>query len=202
MGDAKKAFEAFQQALKDDPKSMGVRTDFADFEAQRGETISALKILHEAIAIDPKHAGAWRLGGDIALRQPATRDFAADWTGEAVKFLPESKDLRRQHAEALLLTGHPNEALSLWQEAAADGDARSLAASLCCETAAGVRVYANRSFDEVTVSREFLQWYRRLVQFQAEGVVIRINARLPELAAVLPGAAAVIQKVAAEAMAA
>ena len=195
------AVRYYQLALGDAPKATAVRVEFAEFEAQRGEFVSALTALHHGVEIDPASLAIWKLGGDIALRQPATLEFALDWTGEAVKFLPDARELKRQRAEALLLSGHAAEAVPLWQEISLDANANNRAAAIIAEVAGDRVVTANRPVDELEVSREFVKWYRKLIQFQAESTVMRINGRLPQLSAVLPSAAQFVEQVTAAALA-
>ena len=198
LGDVAKYY---QQALHDAPKATAVRVEFAEFEAQRGDFVAALTALHHGVEVDPASLPIWKLGGEIALRQPSTLEFAVDWTGEAVKFMPDFPEVKRLRAEALLLAGQASEAAPLWQELLPDGIASTRAAAIMAAVAGDRVVTADRPADELEVSREFVKWYRKLIQFQAESTVMRINGRLPQLFAVLPSAAQFVQQVAAAALA-
>ncbi|HTI69014.1 MAG TPA: FkbM family methyltransferase [Candidatus Limnocylindria bacterium] len=200
MNQPVEAVRYYRQALKDAPKSSLVRLEFAEFEAQRGEFVSALTSLHEAVGLDPSDERVWRLGGDIALRQPATKEFALDWTGEALKYAPNSGELRKLRAESLLLGGQPAEAAEIWRELALNGNATAQAAAILSEVAGDRLVSFGRSGNEEEVSRECIKWYRKLIQFQAEATVLKIHSRLGQLAAVLPSAGALIERVSSAAL--
>jgi hypothetical protein len=52
---------------------------------------------------------------------------------------------------------------------------------------------------DTETTREFLVWYRRLVQWQASGVILSLNEALPQIELSVPKAGAVIRSVLAEA---
>ncbi len=85
--------------------------------AQTGAAVEALKVLHQVVTENAKDEVAWALGGGLALQHPDFLEFACDWTGEAIKYVPENVEIVAQRAEALLLSGKPNEALPLWRQA-------------------------------------------------------------------------------------
>lgn len=200
LGENDAAAEAYRQALQDEPQSEGVRMDFAVLEAQRGRTVEALTLLNEVIGLNPRHAKAWEVGGIVALRQPATLEFAVDWTGEALRNLPDLPILRRQRAEALLLAGLGAEAVDLWAEQKPTSDPVNLAALTLCRMLAGQPLPEVPPAAEVAASQEFLRRYRQLVDHNAESSVLRINEGLAHLGNVLPSAAKLLQGVVAHSM--
>jgi len=179
---------AFQQALTADPQSRRVRIDIAAFLASRGSPIDGLKHLHALVSEKADDLSAWLLGGQIALSRSEFVEFACDWTGEAIKILPQEPQIREQRAESLLLSGHVSEALSLWQGA---NSPRSIAARLICELATG-DLSQTVPADETSVSREFLKWYRRLVDWGATDIVLKLNENVRALRNTLPTAAAAL----------
>ena len=174
--------------------------DFAVLEAQRGETVPALTLLNEVIGLNPAHAKAWEVGGMVALRQPATIEFAMDWTAEAVRNVPNSMVLRAHRAEALLLGGHGGEAVALWTELAQGGGASPNASLLLCRLLAGEPLSPVLPQDEVAVSQEFLRRYRQLVNHGAEAAVLKVNESLRLLGPILPTANGLLQRVVAQSM--
>lgn len=200
LGQNEAALEAYQQALKDDPKSEGTRLDFAMFLAQQGETIPALTLLNEIIGLNPGNIKAWEIGGHIALRAPETAEFAMDWTSEALKNVPDEAKLRRQRAEALLYGGQGGEAVGFWAEAAQNGEPATAAALIICQLLAGQPLAAVTPAQEMSVSQEFLRAYRKLVTFGAESSVIGIHNRIGLLRGVLPAATRLIEQVVSESL--
>jgi len=200
LGQTEAAAAAYRQALHDDPNSEGARMDFAVLEAQRGETVPALTLLNEVIGLNPAHAKAWEVGGMVALRQPATIEFAMDWTAEAVRNVPNSMVLRAHRAEALLLGGHGGEAVALWTELAQGGGASPNASLLLCRLLAGEPLSPVLPQDEVAISQEFLRRYRQLVNHGAEAAVLKVNESLRLLGPILPTANGLLQRVVAQSM--
>ena len=201
LGQTEEAAAAYRQALSEDPGSEGMHLDFAIFEAQRGEIVPALTLLNVVIGLNPKHAKAWEVGGIVALRQPATIEFAVDWTGEAMKNLPDVPVLRRQRAEALLLGGHGAEATELWASFGPAHDPAILASLLICRVLAGEPLPAIPPGAENAVSQEFLRRYRQLVDHGAESSVVRLNESLALLHEAVPTAANLLRQVVDHSMA-
>jgi tetratricopeptide (TPR) repeat protein len=166
-----------------------VRFDFAKFHFQQGRPIEALKLLNELVAGNGRDIQAWLLGGQIALSQPEFLEFAQDWTGEAMKHLPEDSGILLQRAEALMLHQQVEPALPLWSRAHYPNSARHLAALTLCEVLAGGCQRRFTPQNERLVSQEFLGWYRQLLKCKANSVVQEIGEKMEDLGAVLPAAA-------------
>ncbi len=193
------AGEVFQQALAADPQSRRIRFDFAAFLFSRGLPVEALKQLHALVTEKSDELSVWLLGGQIALSQPQFSEFACDWTGEAIKQFPQDRVVALQRAEALLLCGRVAEALPLWRQASASSDAMHRAAQIVCELVAGEPVTAIATSDETVVSREFLKWYRRLLRWGANEVVLKLNENVQALRNTLPTAIAALEAALSEA---
>jgi GT2 family glycosyltransferase/tetratricopeptide (TPR) repeat protein len=191
------AATAFEAARAASPQSRAVRFDYARFLAQRNQPVEALQLLHELVDEKPEEELPWRLGGQIALSRPDFLEFAGDWTGEAVKARPEDGRIIEQRAEALLLSGRTAEALLFWQKLSPTPLRQ--AAAILCQIAEGRTA---ETAEAEAVSREFLKWYRRLLEFNAGATVRAIGGRLDALRAALPAAAQVVQAALAEAGAA
>jgi tetratricopeptide (TPR) repeat protein len=179
----------FRSALVEDPKSRPLRFEYAMIQAVQQRPVEALKILHELVAEKADEAFVWAAGGQIALSHPDFVEFACDWTGEAVKLFARDVLILQQRAEVLLLNGKADEALTLWRGAAGP---RSVAARLICEAATGQTIEPLRE-DEGAVSREFLNWYRRLVRWGTKGIILKLNENVHTLRNTLPTAVAALE---------
>ncbi|HEX7569799.1 MAG TPA: glycosyltransferase [Verrucomicrobiae bacterium] len=201
LGDAAGADKAFQAALAEPGGAEAVKLDFAKFLTAQNRFVEALHQLHEIVAQNPRQAAAWRLGGEIALARAELLEFARDWTGEAVRALPENHDLAGQRAEALLLSGDPAAALALWEEIwNRDRSARTLAALILCETAESPTTHApEEGADELAASRAFIEWYQKLIAVRSPALVARVNEQLEKLARALPTAAQMLESALTEA---
>jgi len=161
--------------------------------AQTGAAVEALKVLHQAVAENAADEVAWALGGNLALQHPDFLEFARDWTGEAIKYVPENVDVVAQRAEALLLSGKPNEALPLWRQVRKVDDPRIDAAEILCAILSGESPASPPPNNEANVSQEFLKWYRRLLNWGEQPTLLRLNESVAVLRTVLPGAAAALE---------
>lgn len=192
LQDNKAAEEAFREAIEADSSARTPRFDFARFQAQQGKPIEALKLLNELVELDSKDPQVWLFGGQIALSQPDFIGFALDWTAEAFNQLPENGAVVSLRAEALLLAQQADASLPLWTKCNGTLSARQFAALTICELVAGEGRQHFTEGDERAVSQEFLKWYRQLIRYNAKSVLEQINAKLEELARLLPSAAATL----------
>jgi tetratricopeptide (TPR) repeat protein len=173
--------------------SRAVRFDYAAFQAEQGEPLEALKILHQLVGENSDDLSAWQAGGQIALSSPDFIEFACDWTGEAVKHFPENLSLLRQRAEALLCSGNAMEALPLWQKLSSAQNPLSLAPLVICEVVNDMTGRTLPSAEEPAVSQEFLKWYRRLLGAENTKLIHELNGRLKSLERILPSAATILE---------
>ncbi len=183
--------QAFLKALAEDAGARAARLDFARWLAERGRKVDALHLLHKLVPGSETEPRVWLLGARIALSEPALLEFAGDWTGEAVSHHPEHPGLAALRAEALLLAGDAagaSAALAALQEASPALHAARLVAALGSDG----ELPTGGSQPEGALSGEFLRWYRRLVEFRANSLLLRINARLAELNGLLPTAARIL----------
>jgi tetratricopeptide (TPR) repeat protein len=194
-GDTTGAEKSFAEAVAANGRANEARVDFAKFLAEQNRAVDALKELHAAITADETFALAWRLGGQLALAQPELLDFALDWTGEALRNLPEDLLLQSNRAEALLLTGKISEAATFWTGVwKKDHLPRSLAALSVCRLALGENLSAPGSpAEEEQCSRAFIGWYQRLLGAQASETIHHLNENLFTLATALPTAEKILR---------
>ncbi|MEW6304181.1 MAG: glycosyltransferase family 29 protein [Verrucomicrobiota bacterium] len=195
LGRIDEARQEFAGARLEDPQSCSVLFDFARFEAQHGRPVESLRLLHALIELEPGREAAWLFGGQIALSRPDYYEFAADWTAEAVRHHPANAALARQRAEALLLNQDAPAALDWWRRPQVVAKAHDRAALLWCELGAGQPLTPLAPGQETVVSRELLNWYRRLVEANAARLVEQIHGRLPDLGRVAPSAAGALEEV-------
>jgi hypothetical protein len=155
-------------------------------------------VLHAGVQHDPRQPRVWETGGRIALRQRDTLEFALDWTGEAVKNLPDVPVLRRLRAEALLLNGSAAEALPFWDGIASGQDAEADCGLLLCRLFAGQPVAGPSPDRERALSQDLIRRYRQAVELGLDDWVRTVHTRLDGLEPALPTAARLIRQVVAE----
>lgn len=199
LGRIDEAREVMLAALQDEPGSRAVRLDLARLHGASRQPIEALTLLTQLVADQPDDLESWRLGSELALSRPEFLEFALDWTSEAVKLAPPDALLAGQRATALLLSGDADAALPFWKSAAATGAPTALAALTLCEVLGNHPHSLASSAHEPVVSREFLGWYRRLIEVNAGALVLQLNARLASIASILPTAAQSLSSAMAEA---
>lgn len=198
LGRKQEAADAYAQALQDEPGCESARVEFGTFIAEEGQVVPALTVLHAGVQHDPRQPRVWETGGRIALRQRDTLEFALDWTGEAVKNLPDVPVLRRLRAEALLLNGSAAEALPFWDGIASGQDAEADCGLLLCRLFAGQPVAGPSPDRERALSQDLIRRYRQAVELGLDDWVRTVHTRLDGLEPALPTAARLIRQVVAE----
>ena len=188
----------FQTAIAEAPELVKLRTDYAKFLHEHGKTADALQLLNQFTSTNPAVVEGWATGGQIALSQPGLLEVALDWTAVAFNHHPEDAAVLEQRAEALMLSGHLQDALPLLVKVGGDAKPRAMAARILCETALGVEADAPAAAVAEEVSQEFVHWYWRLVEYGAESAVLQLHANVGMLERVLPDAARVAQSIIAK----
>ena len=202
LGDAAAAERAFQEGIKQKGREDMLRVDYARFLVKQTRLVEALQILHGCISAQNEESlTAWRLGGEIALSRPEFLEFARDWTGEAMRYAPEDREVMAQRAEALMLSQQTEAAAEVWQRLWKNQrQPRVLAAVVLCELLAGpVRHRPQAEAEAAAASRAFIGWYRKCVAAGAAEIIARVHSRIEELRPALPQAAQLIEAVVAEA---
>jgi glycosyltransferase involved in cell wall biosynthesis/FMN phosphatase YigB (HAD superfamily)/Tfp pilus assembly protein PilF len=197
LGDSDGAEKAFQAGLTENGRLSELKVDYAKFLAAQNRPIEALQQLNELVQADAHNAVAWRLGGEVALSKPEFLEFARDWTGEAIRQLPDDGCIVAQRAEVLLLSQEIVAALPFWNRTInGERPPRAVAAQILCATASSQPVVGLSGRDEeIVVSRAFMDWYRRLVSVGARNTVIGLNSRVEILRPILPAAAGILDGV-------
>jgi tetratricopeptide (TPR) repeat protein len=198
MGETDAAAEEFRLALEAEPQARPVRHDYARFLAAHDQQVEALNLLFALANERPDEAQVWLQGGQLALTQPEFLEVALDWTAEAARHLPDDPAVGQQRAEALLLAGQCAAALPLWRRWPPASNHALAAALALCETVMGENCFSPAVAAEGMVSREFVTWYQRLLQFNARATVETLNANVERLERVLPSAAGLLAGALAE----
>ena len=201
IGETDAAAEEFRLAIEADPQSRSVRCDHARFLAAHERQADALNLLFALANEKPTEARVWLQGGQLALTRLDFLEVALDWTAEAERHLPDDPAVVQQRAEALMLAGQCGAALPLWRRWPEASNHALAAALVLCETVAGENQFAPAAADEAGVSREFVKWYQRLLQFNARPTVEALNAKIDVLKRILPSAAGLLANVLVEAAA-
>jgi tetratricopeptide (TPR) repeat protein len=200
-GDAAAAEQAFQDGLNETGHADALKLDYARFLAGHNRAVDALRQLHELVAKNAQHPGAWQLGGQIALSRPEFLEFARDWTGEAMRQVAKDPRIIAQRAEALMLSEDVVGALELWEQVwnqAPQPDV--LAALILCETVESPTTHAPPDDPgEAAASRAFIEWYRKLLAVKAHKTIVRLNEQTDKLSRALPGAARMLEAAMSEA---
>jgi acetyl esterase/lipase len=135
----------------------------------------------------------------IALSKPEFREFAYDWTSEAIQHFPHLPQIALQRAEALLLNSQPAEALPLFQHFSEPGNLTHLAALLLCSLAADRPPCVTVAGPEDKLSPEIIAWYRKLLDAGASASVQKLNGQLDRLGEFAPSAARMLGSALSEA---
>jgi hypothetical protein len=114
------------------------------------------------------------------------REFACDWTSEAVKHFGQEPAIILQRAEALFLAGRPSHALPFWRDARLPRHPRSDAARVLCEILQEDCQFEISPATEPGLSQEALKWYRRLIAVGATGSVHQLHQKIESLRRTLP----------------
>jgi glycosyltransferase involved in cell wall biosynthesis len=197
LGRTTDANKAYEQSLQDAPLNEAARVEFAAFQAESGQIIPALTLLHEGIQLDPNQPKVWEVGSAIALRHKDSHEFALDWSGEALKHLPDNPILKRQRAETLLLNGHVGDALPMWIELSKNNDDASASGLILCQLFTGEPLSGLPPNRERAVSQDVIRRYRQAVELGLDGWIQAFHERLGTLHQALPSAARLIEQVVA-----
>jgi len=200
-GQPAEAEKAFVAGLKELDHVDSLRLDYAKFLAEQKRGIDALGQLNEIISHNAKNVAAWRVGGQIAMSQPEYLEFARDWTGEAMRHVPEDLVVTVQRAEALMLSEDITGALELWDKLwQSERKPQTLAALVLCESVTGtVSHKPEDNRDEIAASRAFIEWYRKLFAMRAQKTLTSVMERMSMLNEALPSAAKMLGAAMAEA---
>ena len=202
LGDPPAAEKAFVAALAEKDPAGAARLDYARFLQAQNRLVDALHQLNAVITANSRNQAAWQLGGEIALGRPEFLEFALDWTGAAMKAMPENPVAAAQRAEALMLNSNAPAAAQLWEGIwNSEHEPRTLAALILCEIASGQTPHLpNRDGGEQGTSLSFIHWYQKLIAAQAKPLVEKINGQLVPLSLTLPTAAQMLESALAEAI--
>lgn len=200
-GNVEEAEKAFQAALKEPVNTAGLRLDYAKLLTEQKRPVDALQQLNEIVTHDVRNIAAWRFGGQVALSQPDFLEFAGDWTGEAMRHVPEDPIVVAQRAEALMLSENIAGARDLWEKVwNNERKSQALAALILCGAASGnIAHKPEDNKEEIATSRAFIEWYRKLFAVRAQKTLTQLMGNMSALNEVLPSAAKILGAAMAEA---
>jgi tetratricopeptide (TPR) repeat protein len=193
------ADKALRAALAEEPNNRAIRRDYARLLAENGQAVEGLKLLHALVSEQACDSATWQIGAKISLGHPDYFEFAADWTGEAVKHLPGDPGLRSHRLDALLLNQQFGSALQFLRENPLPADPLSRAKTVLCQVLNDLPVRPLPAASEPGAAQEFLKWYRHLLDLGASGLLNEIHNRVEALSQALPSAGKVLQSVLLEA---
>ena len=200
-GETAAAEKAFESGLKELGHVDDLRLGYAKFLAEQKRQVDALHQLNELVTHNARNIAAWRLGGQIALSQPEFLEFARDWTGEAMRHVPEDLTVTAQRAEALMLSEDLAGARPLWEKVwSKEPKPQALAALVLCETVEGSTTHKPEdNKEELAASRAFIEWYRKLLTMRGQKTATRLIEQTKVLNEALPSAAKMLEAAMAEA---
>ena len=190
------AEEQFKLALASGSRTAGVLHNYAKFLTSTNRATEAIQILFNAIHEGTADSDLWSLGCVITNGHLKDSEVALDWTESAVQSHPDHREIRKQRGIALLTVGRFSEALEHLQHLSGAADASIIAAIILCQIATGIKPSAVTGDNEINVTKQFVFWLRRLLEFRQEESAKKVmkNASLLEYA--LPSAAKVLKEAA------
>lgn len=184
----------FKEAIKEDSENLDLLTDYARFLATQARPVEALELLHKIVNRQADHTPAWQLGGQIGLSQPEFREFVLDWTGEAIKYLPQNEIMVKQRASAFLINDQPAAAIPFWQQTDLS-QPKNLAALIICQTAQKLPAQLPSTVDQQQLSQHVLTWFKSLIQMGAANTVNHLVSNIVLLEKDLPQVAQIVKQV-------
>jgi|GEM_PF-1751883 len=205
-GEMDEAESTFKAALAEEPDSEAVILDYARFLSGCNKQLEALNFLNSKMHLMKDKIPFWELGARIAMSKLGFREFALDWTHEAIKYHPQSHDIVTYYMEALLLNLKIREAWQLFQKSKGIPiTPRNIAAIIYCAIAIDEQVpesvltcIRNGEPSEPSVSSEFIKWHRRFIFLGAEDLVRKVTGSFDRLSKIIPTAGSVLKFASAE----
>ena len=190
------AEEQFKLALASGGRTAAVLHNYAKFLTSTNRATEAIQILFNAIHEGMADSDLWSLGCVITNGHLKDSEVALDWTESAVQSHPDHREIRKQRGIALLTVGRFSEALEHLHHLSGAADASIIAAIILCQIATGIKPSTVTGDNEINVTKQFVFWLRRLLEFRQEESAKKVmgNASLLEYA--LPSAAKVLKEAA------
>jgi tetratricopeptide (TPR) repeat protein len=193
-GDLESALEGYKTALEMDPKSPGIRHDYAKLLAHQERPEEAIELLNQAIQSDSMESRLWTLGSQIVNGHLNDIDIALRWTECAIEQFPKNPEIRKQRGIALITAGQFESALPLFEET--PPHPLTDAARILCQ------ITTDKKSDpapvdptqEVVVSSALINWYRRFLERGLTDPAQKVTQRIESIEAVLPSAAKMLKE--------
>jgi len=110
-GKLNEAHAIYQNVLSENPQHTQAMTMLGGIYIQAGQHKQGLTVIRQSLAINPKQADAYYIGG-IALQALKNLDHALDFYNHAIFLKPDFADAHNNHGNTLRDLGHLTEALS------------------------------------------------------------------------------------------
>ena len=183
------ANDCFGLALERSPDNINIIIDYARFLNEIDHALEALQILHRYIKVGSSEMQYWILGAEIALAQKGMKEFALDWTSEAIKFFGSEFKVLFLHIEALIVNQKWEEAFEFKTDYAGDPvTARHAAQWMMIDMVAGQKISSADPAREQEFSLAFIKMYRQLIDLNDGGAIHKINGASAQLEKILPTA--------------
>ena len=190
------ADQHYQNALDLDPKSIGIRHEYARYLVREDRAAEAMTLLHVALESEPDNGDTslWALGCNIVNGHLEDSEVALNWTKVAIESHPDHSEIRKQRGIALLTAGQFAEAQPFFQDHPLGLAHVTEAALFLCQLVTGQKITPVTPAEESGVSCQVAEWYRRMLIHRQIEAVDAIAARLENMEKHLPTAGQILRE--------
>ena len=186
------ALSEYELAVEAEPTNSSIRYGYARFLTNIGRPEEAVQALHEAIKNGSIDCSLWSLGSQIVNAYMNDTDIALHWTQCAVEECCNHPEAQKQRGVALLTVGRFEEALSYFEKA--PQNTVTEAAKILCQLVLNKTSTSVDSDKEKDISKAFIHWYQRLLEYGNESAAKTAYDRANTLNEILPTASQILKE--------
>ena len=186
------ALSEYELAVEAEPTNTSIRYGYARFLTNIGRPEEAVQALHEAIKNGSIDCSLWSLGSQIVNAYMNDTDIALHWTQCAVEECCNHPEAQKQRGVALLTVGRFEEALSYFEKA--PQNTVTEAAKILCQLVLNKTSTSVDSDKEKDISKAFIHWYQRLLEYGNESAAKTAYDRANTLNEILPTASQILKE--------
>ncbi|MDB4805240.1 glycosyltransferase, partial [bacterium] len=132
VGNELEAIRLWGEVIGDCVDSVDPFHDFARFLSTLDRNKEAMEVLLKGLNVTGQIQKLWELGCGIVNKDPELAEMSLEWTGEAVKYHPESDVINVRRGESLMKNGRFAEATDYFSRLSGKGEKTATAAQLVC----------------------------------------------------------------------
>ena len=132
VGNELEAIMLWDEVIADCNDSVDPFHDYARFMSTLDRNKEAMGILLKGLKVEGDTQKIWELGCGIVNKDPELAEMSLEWTGEAVKYHPESDVTNVRRGESLMKNGRFAEATDYFSRLSGRGEKTATAAQLVC----------------------------------------------------------------------